>query len=258
MREDKRFMQVDGKAVEALRIKRGLSIPELAEAAGLSADTIERIERLGGRRRPQTLRKITVALGVQLAQIMTGLSLGTSLAHGYTWEDLIEGAQTVANKIFTNDNLAFDAVLTFPGPSSIFCGLVLAKLPLKVFMRIPVYTAIFLDAKTQISSERKHCFLLLKTGSFTILVPRELLEDEKKRIVVVDDTILTGGVMESLRKYFGSRNVQFACCICDDVYQLPNKKPPEIIGLDVESRHRFPMPWGRDSFCFEDAFKDDD
>jgi hypothetical protein len=90
-------------------------------------------------------------------------------------------------------------------------------------------------------------------------VPRELTEDRAKRIVVIDDTIITGGTMERLRRFFARDydpdNVIFACCICYEGRTLPSEKPPEIIGLlALEQRRRFPMPWGRDSFCFEDAF----
>jgi transcriptional regulator with XRE-family HTH domain len=247
-------MEVDGKSLERLRIKKGLSIPQLAEAADVSTDTIERIEKYDGRRRPNILKKISNVLGANQVELLKNFpETGTTCAR-YDWEDLVEGARAVAEEIyFSNSNtLAFDAALTFPGPSSIFCGLVLARLPLKVFIRMPVYTAIFLDRTTHLASQNKRCFVPVELESFTILVPRELV-DRTKKVIVIDDTILTGGVMEKLREHF--HNFQFACCICDDAYKLPNRKRPEFVGLDFEARHRFPMPWGRDSFCFEDPFK---
>ncbi len=257
--KDKRFLEVDGAAVEHLRRQKVWSIPDLAKATGLSVDTIYRIENEGGRRRFDTVREVAAALDIVTERIVKGSSSLSTVTGGYLWHELLEGAQVVADEVFTNNELHVDAVLTFPGPSSIFCGLVLAKLPLKVFIRIPVYTAIFLDSKIPISKQRSQLFHEVRVGSFKVLVPRELVNDKTKRIVVVDDTILTGRLMEELRKFFKKHHdpekAKFACCICYEGRTLPREQPPEIIGLkDLEPRLRFRMPWEEDSFCFEDAF----
>lgn len=180
----------------------------------------------------------------------------------YTWEHLLQGAGWVADEIYKTNQFQFDAVLTFPGPSSIFCGLVLAKLKPEVFMRIPVYTAIFVDAKTRISKEQLAHFHPVDCRFFKVLVPKNLIEGTAKRIVVIDDLIITGGFIKRLRAFFRKRGkVQFACCICYRGRTLvtETETKPDIIGLNLkEVRDEFPMPWGRNSFSFEDVFRSSD
>ena len=181
-------------------------------------------------------------------------------AKAYSWDDMLAGAKYVSEQIYKDGELLIDAVLTFPGASSIFCGLVLTMLPLKVFMRIPVYTGIFVDSKIPTSKQMQY-FHEIKAKSFKVLIPKDLTENEK-RIIVIDDSIISGGVMEIMRKSLAKRcgpdNVIFACCICYEGRTLLTVTPPEIVGLQpLEGRIRFPMPWGRESYSFEEAFVPD-
>lgn len=233
----------------------------------VSIDTLKRAIA-GEPLRKRNVHKLAKALHVMPEEIRQDCSPVPVAASGkcppvYTWEHLLTGARNVAGEIYRDGELQIDAVLTFPGPSSIFCGLVLTMLPLEVFMRIPAYTAMFVGSKTRITSQQSEHFWMVKAQPFNVLVPKHLVEDRTKRILVIDDTILTGGTMERMRKFFAkwrdSENMKFACCICYEGRTLPTENPPEIIGLpDLEIRQRFPMPWGRDSFCFEDAFRADD
>jgi len=258
MEEDKRVVHPDGKAVERFRRRKLWSQQKLADEAQVDLDTIKRTERdqdktLG------TMKKIAEALGVEPTKIVRDFHAEPAAAEPYTWDDLITGAKNVGGKIFEDEKLLVDAVLTFPGPSSLFCGLVLALLPLEIFVRTPVYTAIFVDKNTP-TSKRLQCFHVIPMPRCKILVPRELTDDRSKKIVVIEDATITGGTMKALRKFFAKNynpaNVQFACCICYEGRTLPTEQPPEIRGLDsLEQRRTFPMPWGPNSQCNEDAFR---
>jgi transcriptional regulator with XRE-family HTH domain len=253
---DERFASTDGKAIRQLRKKHAWTQGDLADKAGVHLDTIKRAEQ-GTDRQPGTIQKIAKALEVEPVAILKEYRPDPVGAKTYTWDDLVAGAKKVAEEISKDDTLRSAAVLTFPGPSSIFCGLVLAALPLKTFIRMPVYTAIFVDANTP-TSEREAYFHVIELRLFKILVPRELTADRKKKVLVIDDTILTGGSMERLREFFDEicdpSNVKFACCICHDSRSFLTEIPPEIIALrPLEQRRTFPLPWG-DSFCFEDGF----
>jgi transcriptional regulator with XRE-family HTH domain len=57
------YMEVDAKKIRALRRKRVLTLRELGEKAGVSKDTISRIER-EGTAYPATIRKLAKALDV--------------------------------------------------------------------------------------------------------------------------------------------------------------------------------------------------
>ena len=171
----------------------------------------------------------------------------------YRFEDIMAGARQAAKELTLKWPPA-DAVLTFPGASSIFAGLVLRTLALKKFLRIPVYTAIFKELKDRGSFRHFH---VVTTRRYKLLVPKALFKSRHKRIVVIDDVILSGIAMEELwkklGKHFGEKNVRFVCCICASYVTYRNRP---VIGLrkrGVEKSSDFLLPWGK-PYANEDAF----
>jgi transcriptional regulator with XRE-family HTH domain len=63
------YVDVDAKKLGALRRKRVLTLRELGEMAGVSKDTISRIER-EGTAYPATIRKLAKALGVDPSELV--------------------------------------------------------------------------------------------------------------------------------------------------------------------------------------------
>ncbi len=63
------FVEVDAKKLRALRRRQVLTLRELGEKAGVSKDTISRIER-EGTAYPATIRKLAQALGVDPSQLV--------------------------------------------------------------------------------------------------------------------------------------------------------------------------------------------
>lgn len=64
-------MQLDGQALEAIRISQGLSREKLARLADTSTRTIVRIEREGADPGVSIVARIAVALGVSIADLFT-------------------------------------------------------------------------------------------------------------------------------------------------------------------------------------------
>jgi transcriptional regulator with XRE-family HTH domain len=258
---DKRYETLDKDKLEEFRRLKAFTLGDLSDVSNVSVDTIKRAEAGKTRAQRGTLKKLAGALGVEPKQIMRDfLPESPEAPKVYTWEDMLAGARKVGEHIYKDGELLVDAVLTFPGASSIFCGIVLTMLPVKIFLRVPVYTGVFVDLKTP-TSKRKRYFHEIKARSFKVLIPRELTEG-RKRIIVIDDSIISGGVMEVMRKSLvkkcGPDNVKFACCICYEGRTLLTVTPPEVVGLKpLEKRIRFPMPWGCDSYSFEEAFVPD-
>ncbi len=62
-------VEVDAKKLRALRRKRVLTLRELAEVAGISKDTISRVER-EGTAYPSTIRKLAKALDVEPSELV--------------------------------------------------------------------------------------------------------------------------------------------------------------------------------------------
>jgi len=172
----------------------------------------------------------------------------------YSFEDMMAGARQAAKELALKWPPA-DAVLTFPGASSIFAGLVLRTLALRKFLRIPVYTAIFKELDDHGPFEE---FEVVPTTRYKLLVPRALFKSRHERVIVIDDVILSGIAMEGLRKkceeYFDKKNVIFACCICDR--HVTYRERPKVIGLrrrGLAKDSDFLLPWGK-PYANEDAF----
>lgn len=265
-KQDKRFGRPNAEEITRLRTKKLWTIRQLAIKAGVSPATVKRSENKKTKRMQlERLLNIATALEARAQDVQLDftspippIKSTASSDRKYSWDELVSGAARVAQEICKDGKVFFDAVLTFPGPSSIFCGLVLATLPLKTFINLPVYTIQFVDANAPVPQGRSQYFQKIKVGTFNVLVPKEVFE-KPMRIIVIDDTILTGGTMKEMRKYFKARYgdwvVEFACCICYEGRTLLTEQPPEIIGLPLEQRLRFPMPWDSHSFCFEDAYE---
>jgi transcriptional regulator with XRE-family HTH domain len=64
------FVEVDARKLRTLRRKRVLTLRELSEKAGVSKDTISRIER-EGTAYPATIRKLAQALDVDASELVS-------------------------------------------------------------------------------------------------------------------------------------------------------------------------------------------
>ena len=68
----KSFLQVDTQKLRRLRRRAALSQQELAERAGITQETISRLERGHHAARGRTLRKLAAALNVEPKELMKG------------------------------------------------------------------------------------------------------------------------------------------------------------------------------------------
>jgi hypothetical protein len=175
----------------------------------------------------------------------------------YGWSEVNRGATRVGKSIFSR--FKADAILTFPGPSQIFTSLAMAKsLSKEQFVCTPVHTAVLSSRKTRSNTLAASGFLEIPTDRYKIFVPGALIlgdRKRKRRIAIVDDSVVTGLTMQALkmnlveRYKYHSENIWTACCVCfkDAVYR------PDSIAFKAEEKH-FHLPWG-DSFSFESCFR---
>lgn len=288
MGEDRRFGWPNIRAIERLREQRKWSLEDLADAAkSVSFVTIRRIENRENlkKRQRRVFRALASAFAVDAEDLyFKSFEEAQKALNGYTWKDIEVGAKKVANDLvrLVKEDWAkgtvvrgtaekvdqrigdwkptFDAVLTFPAASSIFCGMVMRHLPSHQSLRIPVYTAFFGREAGELGESRKKYFFTVSCDLFTIFVPRELIESGLKRIVVIEDSIITGRAMERLKGFF-SKNpehpvLKFACCIfCRSPRDHVSWLRPEIVGIDpIEKEKRFELPWG-EAYSYEDVFE---
>jgi hypothetical protein len=177
--------------------------------------------------------------------------------YAVNWKDFVDGAEHIGNQIFQNKS-GINTVLTFPGPSLIFAGLVMAKtLRQEEIMHTPLYVGLFVDKNAK--SEDFPQFDAIRLPLFTLLIPRAMTEtfpSREKRIGVIDDAILTGKTIDALRNYFDRMEpkpacVEFACHVCNYSQTLVKELTPKHKAVTSERNVR--MPWG-DAFAFENCF----
>jgi len=266
MEEDKRLSLVDGGTITRLRKERGLTQGDLAAKVGVNESTIQRAEKDPEyRMQVRTIKAIADVLGVAQVRILKSAERDGSSSisrQPYSWKRIMDGAAEVAKEAFGENGFCADAVLTFGGASGVFAHLVLVALrePQR-FMRIPVYTAILVDkGKNPICPEH---FKVVETRCFDLLVPKALFESGHRNIVVIEDTIISGGAMDTLRDLLehgfntedDAGHVKFGCCICHNSLGFGNRTAPQILGIrELETREKFPMPWEIDSYRYEEAF----
>jgi transcriptional regulator with XRE-family HTH domain len=261
-KRDKRYALVDRDKITMARHAKGWSREELSDHAGLTdIGPVKRAEN-DGQVLPRMLKKIANALdrGPEYFLTPIGPEGSTSLParERYTWDDFKTGAEKIAKDAFYD--FGAETVLTFPSTSLVFVGLVLAMLPPGDSIRTKVYTTILLAGSALRPPDG---FLPAPAGRFTILVPKAVVRDRAKKIVVIDDYITSGGAMEALRRFFqkkyGLDNVRFACCICyDGLRARPDRdaKLPDFVGIEPYAQHMFfELPWEKEPITFEDAFK---
>ena len=257
---DRRVSFVDGTKLLLRRHAKGWTQKQLADNAGVDLRQVGQAER-HNRLMARNVPLIAKVLDFRPEEIqLQSLSLIPEQSNGaaYSWEDFEKGAREVSKQAF--GKFGATAVLTFPGTSLIFLGLVLAPLPDEHAIRTRVYTSIMCRGKVR---HRLPGFKPAFADQFTIFVPETLLHERSTRIVVVDDYITSGGAMEALRRFFKQNfdihNVRFACCVCYDGLKArtdPEAKVPDFVGIEPYADRRvFKLPWGKDSITFEETFK---
>lgn len=175
------------------------------------------------------------------------------------WKELCEGARQIGKRLFDPKGASrINTILTFPGPSLIFAGLVMVKaLPLDQVIQTPVYTALFVKKLPRRNTFRD--FDRVPVGRFTLLVPKSLLQDypsRERRIAVLDDSVKTGKTMDALRDYFNAlerkpASWSYVCYVCHHGRGFLEETTP--IYRHMRPENRFVMPWGP-AFAFEDCF----
>jgi len=259
-RIDRRVASVDGDKLLVGRQSKGLTQEEVAEKAGIDLRQVKQAEG-HNRLMVRNVPLLSKVLGFEPEDILIrndSVIPVQSNGGSYSWEDFKRGAEEVSRLAF--GEFGATAVLTFPGTSLIFLGLLLATLSDKDALRAKIYTSIMCNGKVR---ERFAGFKPVFADQFTIFVPETLIRDRSNKIIVVDDYITSGGAMEALRRFFKKNfdleNVRFACCVCYDGLQArtdPAAKMPDFVGIQPYADRRvFGLPWGKDSITFEDTFK---
>ncbi len=176
----------------------------------------------------------------------------------YDWDQVSKGAARIGRKL---RYFGADAVLTFPGPSQIFASLTIAKaLSNEEFLRTPIHTAVFGNKRARANAPALSGFIEVTTDEYTIFLPSALVQGDKnrkRRIAILDDAIITGLSMRTLKRFLIDRyryqpeSIWTACCVCfkDAVYR------PDVSAY-VAQEKEFHLPWGN-SFSFESCFHGD-
>jgi hypothetical protein len=216
---------------------------------GLSASTLSRIERGAS-----VIENTARAALQQLApgkpfETLFELAPGRDAAKNFTWEQISRSAAQVGRKIFKE--FKPDFIITFAGPPALFTSLAMMKtLTREDFLRTRFYTALYRNKGSSFVPLGLEGYETIESLRFVLHVPRlvgEIPSRSKKRVCVIECTVTTGSVLETLRKHlvakgYQRRNIRYACCVCArDTYAESNTRPDYCT---YKSQGKYRLPWG--------------
>ena len=216
---------------------------------GLSASTLSRIER-GAR----VIEKTARAAHQKLApgkpfETLFKLAPGKEAVENFTWEQISRSAAQVGRKIFKE--FKPDFVITFAGPPALFTSLAMMKaLTREDFLRTRFYTALYRSKRPSLASLGLKGYETIDSLRFVLHVPRligEIPSRSKKRVCVIECTVTTGSVLETLKKHlvakgYRAENIKYACCVCArDAFAEPHTRPDY---WTYKSQGKYRLPWG--------------
>ncbi len=170
-------------------------------------------------------------------------------AKKFTWEQISRSAGQIGRKIFKE--FKPDFIITFAGPPALFTSLAMMKaLTREDLLRTRFYTALYQNKGSSLAPLGLQGYETIESLRFVLHVPRlvgEIPSRSKKRVCVIECTVTTGSVLETLKKHLVAKgykrgNIRYACCVCaSDAYAEPNTRP-DYCTYKIQGKYR--LPWG--------------
>ncbi len=168
--------------------------------------------------------------------------------HGFSWEMVNDGAIALGKELF--GDFKPQLILTFAGGGSIFCGLMNARtLDRKQLLSFRVITGQLLAKDSGVHPGTAADGTVLESERFHIYVPPLGAIGATTRVVVVDDTAITGSTMRAVKRHLLDlgclpENVRCACFAALDSTRLLDPSPVDWACEWVQNVN-FSLPWGR-------------
>jgi hypothetical protein len=136
-----------------------------------------------------------------------------------------------------------ELLLMMSGPGGIVTNLAMVKSG----RFYPIYTAMLENKKIPTFSFAPKGYTKISTKKWNIYLPDVIFEESSKRILIIDDCVMSGDVQSTVRNFFSDKgisetNFMFASLVCSKIAQ-PASKAPEIYGY-LNPHGEFYFPWG--------------
>ena len=164
------------------------------------------------------------------------------MKNSLTWREVESGALHLLKK--AEATFKPDILLMLSGPGAIITSL--GMIQARRFY--PVYTAMLEDKRGTLFQCKPKGHIEIATRKWIIHLPEQLFAETDKRIMIIDDCVISGDVQTSMcdfleKKGFPKENIFFATLVCSQIAIEANKAPDLYWYLNPHKDLFF--PWGR-------------
>jgi adenine/guanine phosphoribosyltransferase-like PRPP-binding protein len=159
----------------------------------------------------------------------------------FTWRDIQIGATELLRREI--QHFRPDLMLVPSGPGAAVASIAMTEL--RHF--IPTYTIVLRNPSEPFHGDLKDCYQT-KSGRWEIFIPKSVLTDKTRRILVFDDCVMTGDTLSAIRQLIESKGIDAAqlrciCLVCSRIAADGNKSPDAFWHQHDDAEFYF--PWGK-------------
>lgn len=166
------------------------------------------------------------------------------------WNQVMIATKSIVKKLKSN-NFIPDVIVTPGQKGGIFAQLIMDSLNVE----IPIVTGFFIPNKPsilrsysdQLEYYYNHNFFKLETSKWFICLPDTVLGFENKKILIVDDLVMSGDALRSILnkiKDTSSTNSIKSCSLVTTKVAIQTKKNPDYYWNIIDADDCY-FPWGK-------------
>lgn len=164
------------------------------------------------------------------------------LRNSLTWREVESGSLFLLRE--AEKRFRPDILLTTSGPGAIVANLAMCQ----TRRFYPIYTAILEDNRSTRFKLKPKGHVELSTHKWIIHLPEQLCIESDKRILIIDDCVMSGDVQAAICGFLESRgfpkkNIFFATLVCSQIASETKRTPNLHWRLNPDKDLFF--PWGR-------------
>ncbi len=160
----------------------------------------------------------------------------------FDWKDVEAGIEELSRKIF--NEFEPDAMLSLSGPGSIIANLLLTK----TAKFVPLYLGISRKIDADDFTFEPQWSKSIRTTRWKTYIPDEIFKLTDKKIVVIEDTVITGDTMTEIVRILTENGIKreniLTVALFTTELATTSNKGPDVYWFKLPESN-FYLPWGK-------------